>query len=421
MKNLSVIRSFAAVASLVAAFVFVGCSDDSSPIESDTTSVTQSSDDAEIVSSSSAKLEEPASSSSKKVRSSSSEEDEELSSSSKKEKKSSSSSVENEEDSSSSDADEPVVIVPVQQDVRIAASSLESRISGDDVRFKGRFSLDVTESVNNNVVFTGITFMVAKGSDVRSLVRTPVTVNVNSILFPTMNDIDLNSMSSAGISISLLDPGFNGECGIYSLIVTVTASNGVADFMRTEVIQFEREAAEYCSEGKSSSSVAQNTEIPMVSCQVELSTNMNSGLDLATCTAVPAAIAVTSADIFFSKAKLDGRSEVTAISHNGIKIGRINNGDFPPFSDDYEVDIWPEDINVDRNPACAYVSDFKFVEPDPGTTIFSMIENSYQIYVALAPGYSTETGAGFYAFAITDPSQGNNGDYTLTIKVYKVQ
>lgn len=421
MKNLSVIRSFAAAASLVAAFVFVGCSDDSSPIESDTTSVTQSSDDAEIESSSSAMLEEPASSSSKKVRSSSSEEDEELSSSSKKEKKSSSSSVENEEDSSSSDADEPVVIVPVQQDVSIAASSLESRISGDDVRFKGRFSLDVTESVNNNVVFTGITFMVAKGSDVRSLVRTPVTVNVNSILFPTMNDIDLNSMSSAGISISLLDPGFNGECGIYSLIVTVTASNGVADFMRTEVIQFEREAAEYCSEGKSSSSVAQNTEIPMVSCQVELSTNMNSGLDLATCTAVPAAIAVTSADIFFSKAKMDGRSEVTAISHNGIKIGRINNGVFPPFSDDYEVDIWPEDINVDRNPACAYVSDFKFVEPDLGTTILSMIENSYQIYVALAPDYSTETGVGFYAFAITDFAEGNNGDYNFTVKVYKVQ
>ena len=418
MKNLSAIRCFAAM-SLVAAFMFLGCSDDSSPVVSDTTSVTQSSDDAEIESSSSAMLEEPASSSSKKVRSSSSEEDEELSSSSKKEKKSSSSSVENEEDSSSSDADGPVVIVPVQQDVNIAASSLESRISGDDVRFKGRFSLDVTESVNNNVVFTGITFMVAKGSDVRSMVQTAVTVNVNTILFPTMNVIDLNSMSSAGLSISLLDPGFNDECGIYSLIVTVTASNGVADFMRTEVIQFEREAAEYCRVSYSSSSVAQKTEIPMVSCQVELSTNMNPGLSLATCTAVPAASAAT-ADIIFSKVGTRDNPEVTATSGSGVTFAPISNGDLPPYDDDYEVDMWPEDMNADRTPPVAYVSDFKFVIVER-TQLTDMIQYSNKIYVAKTTDYNAETGAGFYAFAITESQEGNNGDYTFKVKLYKVQ
>ena len=422
MKNLSVIRSFAAAASLVAAFVFVGCSDDSSPIESDTTSVTLSSDDAEIESSSSAKLEEePASSSSKKVRSSSFEEEEELSSSSKKEKKSSSSSVENEEDSSSSDADEPVVIVPVQQDVSIAASDLDYRISGDDVRFKGRFSLDVTESVNNNdnVAFTGITFMVAKGSDVRSLVRTPVTVNVNSILFPTMNDIDLNSMSSAGISISLLDPGFNGECGIYSLIVTVTASNGVADFMRTEVIQFEREATEYCRTEGTTSQQPVKAEISMTSCQVELSTNVNPGLSLATCTAVPAASAAT-ADIIFSKVGTRDNPEVTATSGNGTQFAPISNGDLPPYDDDYEVDMWPEDMNADRTPPVAYVSDFKFVIVER-TQLTDMIQYSNKIYVAKTTDYNAETGAGFYAFAITESQEGNNGDYTFKVKLYKVQ
>ena len=435
MKNLSVIRSFAAVASLVAAFVFVGCSDDSSPIESDTSEIL-SSDDAEIESSSSAKLEEePASSSSKKVRSSSFEEEEELSSSSKKEKKSSSSSVENEEnsssseeeefssgsleDSSSSDADEPVVIVPVQQDVSIAASDLDYRISGDDVRFKGRFSLDVTESVNNNdnVAFTGITFMVAKGSDVRSLVQTAVTVNVNTILFPTMNVIDLNSMSSAGVSISLLDPGFNDECGIYSLIVTVTASNGVAAFMRTEVIPFEREAAEYCRNTYSSSSVAQSIEIPMASCEVELSTNLNPGLDFASCTAVPAP--ATTADNIFSKAGTRDYPEVSATSGNGTLFGPICNGDDNVYTDDYEVNMWPEDMNPGRSPATAYVSDFKYRVLGP--TLTGMIENINQIYVAATTAHNQDTGAGFYAFAITDARQGNDGDFSLTIKVYKAQ
>ena len=422
MKNLSVIRGFAAM-SLVAAFMFVGCSDDSSPVVSDEEPVTLSSSDvSDAESSSSAKQDEKnTSSSSKKVKSSSSEE-EELSSSSKKERKSSSSSLEN---SSSSVAGGPdIIYVPPADDDPIIVLSNElvgdglltnARLAGDDVRFKGSFSLDLSQDTSangNNIQFTRIEFRVI--DDKNTIVVVPV--ESNPIAFPTSNKIDLNSMNSIGVKVNLLDPGFT-TCGNFSLMVSVTANDGVLDFFSTVLIPFERDAAEYCRESNSSSSVAQSTEIPMTSCQVELSTNMNSGLDLATCTAVPAP--ATTADIIFSKTKVGGYNEITATSGNGTQFAPISNGDLPPYDDDYEVNMWPEDMNPDRSPATAYVSDFHFKSLGP--TLSNMIENSYQIYVALAPDYSTETGVGFYAFAITDFAEGNDGDYNLTVKVYKVQ
>lgn len=433
MKELFV-RSVAAM-SLAAAFMFFGCSDDSSSaVMVDELEALSSSDDSEVESSSSAKLDEKSSSSSSKKVSSSSSEEEELSSSSKKERKSSSSSVEEDETNSSSsfenssssrfvDPGSPI-IVPSQQDLNITLSNelvgdgllTNSRVVGDEVRFKGRFSLDISQDTSGNsddIAFTGVEYRVL--NETNTIVH--VNVESNRIEFPVRNYIDLNSMNSVGIKIDLLDPGFT-TCGNFSLMVTVTATDGIYDYQSTVLIPFERNAAEYCREGYSSSSEAQTKEIPMTYCEVELSTNMNPGLDFASCTAVPAP--ATTADIIFSKAKMNGNSEITAITINGTKIGRINNGDNPPYDDDYEVNMWPEDMNAGRNPACAYVSDFKFVEPAPGTTILSMVENFNQIYVALAPGYSTETGAGFYAFAITDYSEGNNGDFNFTIRIYKV-
>ena len=171
-------------------------------------------------------------------------------------------------------------------------------------------------------------------------------------------------------------------------------------------------------EASSSSSTDSNSaEIIMEICQVDLSTNVDPGLDLAACVAVPAP--ATTADIIFSKAGTRDNPEITATSGNGTQFAPISNGDLLPADDDYEVDMWPEDMNADRSPATAYVSDFKF--KSTGTTLTNMIENSNQIYVALAPGYSTETGVGFYAFAITDAVEGNNGDYSITVKLYKVQ
>ena len=432
MKSLS-IRGFAAMG-LVAAFIFFGCSDDSSSaVTVDELEALSSSDDSEIESSSSAKLDEKSSSSSSKKVSNSSAEAE-SSSSSKKEKRSSSSSEKDDETVSSSsfenssssrfvDPDAPIV-VPIRPDLNIILSNelvgdgllTNSRVVGDEVRFKGRFSLDISQDTSGNsddLAFTGIEYRVLNETN------TIVYVNVesNQIEFPVRDYIDLNSMNSVGVKIDLLDPGFTA-CGNYKLMVTVTATNGVRDFQSTVLIPFERYAGEYCSEEKSSSSAAQTKEIPMTYCEVELSTNGVSRLNLASCSAVSASD--ESADIFFSKAKMNGNPEVTAISYNGVKIAPITNGDYPPYDDDYEVDIWPENMNADRNPACAYVSDFKFVEPDPGTTILSMVENSNQIYVALAPGYSTETGAGFYAFGLRNITELNNGEFAFVVKIYKV-
>ena len=343
------------------------------------------------------------------------------SSSAKQDDKTASSSSKKIESSSSN---EIAIVIPSQRDPNITLSSeligdgllTNSRLSGDEMRFKGRFGLDITKDSSENdinITFTNIEYKVLDAESKN------VAVNIisNPIVFPTPSDIDLNAMYSAGVKVDMTDAGFTA-CGNYKLMVTVTATNGVHDYMSTVLIPFEREAAEFCREPYSSSSVAQSIEIPMTYCEVELSTNVNSGVNLATCTAAPASD--ESADIIFSKAKMNGNSEITAITINGTKIGRINNGDNPPYDDDYEVNMWPENMNAGRNPACAYVSDFKFVEPDPGTTILSMVENFNQIYVALAPGYSTETGVGFYAFAIVDAAEGNNGDYTFKVKIYKV-
>lgn len=414
MKSLS-IRGFAAV-SLVAAFMFFGCSDDSSPVVTDDETGALSSSDDSVVESSS---------SSKKVSSSSAEE--KSSSSSKKTKKSSSSTVEDDEmDSSSSleksSSSELVIVVPDQSGFTITASELDSRVAGDEVRFKGKFMLNllgdstVVDS-SLNIYFTSISYMVGVGTDINSMARANVNVNSNIVILPTQNTIDLNAMSSAHVSIDLLDPGFT-ECGMYSLIVTVTATNGKKDIMRTEIISFERDSSEYCSDGHSSSSVAQTTEIPMTTCQVELSTNVNPGVDLAYCVAVPAVGAAT-ADIIFEKAGDVTNPELSAKSGSGLLFSPITNGDLPPYTDDYEVDIWPEDMNADRSPATAYVSDFKFKTID-AERLTNMIQNFNQIYVAKTPTYNAETGEGFYAFAITNATEGNDGDYTFKVKIYKV-
>jgi hypothetical protein len=403
MRHQFVVRCFAAM-SLVAAFMFVGCSDDSSSVESDGMSELLSSSDAdEVESSSSAKLDEKQASSSSKVLLSSSAEE-----------VSSSSFIEN---SSNSE-----IVAPNQSDFVIEATEFESRVFGDEVRFMGKFMLNLaggTTVMDSSFykAFIGIEFKVAKGNDVNNMTIAPVMVNSNPILTPTLDAIDLNSMNSVYVSINLLDPGFT-ECGTYSLIITVTATSGDMVFQRTEIIPFERDAAEYCWGEYSSSSTVQVKEIPMTTCQVELSTNVNPGVDLAYCVAVPAAGAAT-ADIIFEKAGDVTNPELSSKSGSGLLFSPITNGDLPPYTDDYEVDIWPEDMNADRSPATAYVSDFKFKAIE-GTQLNNMIQNFNQIYVAKAPTYNAETGEGFYAFAITDATEGIDGDYTFKVKIYKV-
>ena len=341
------------------------------------------------------------------------------SSSAKQDDKTASSSSKKIESSSSN---EIAIVIPSQRDPNITATEFSSRLAGDEMRFKGQFGLDFVgdpeaQDSSFNTVFTGIDYKVGKGSDPSNMVAVNVAVNSNTILFPTQNSIDLNSMNSAYVSVNMLDPGFT-ECGTYSLIITVTATSGDMVFQRTEIIPFERDAAEYCWGEYSSSSTVQVKEIPMTTCQVELSTNVNPGVDLAYCVAVPAAGAAT-ADIIFEKAGDVTNPELSSKSGSGLLFSPITNGDLPPYTDDYEVDIWPEDMNADRSPATAYVSDFKFKAIE-GTQLNNMIQNFNQIYVAKAPTYNAETGEGFYAFAITDATEGIDGDYTFKVKIYKV-
>lgn len=313
------------------------------------------------------------------------------------------------------------VDVPTQQDANITLSNeligdgllTNSRLSGDDMRFKGRFGLDITKDSSENdinITFTNIEYQVLDAEN-----RTvAVNISSNPITFPTPSDIDLNSMYSAGVKVDMTDSGFTA-CGKFSLVVTVTANNGAKDFFSTVQIPFEREAAEYCrSDNPEPPPEPVKQEVSMSFCEVTVSTNITPGIDFATCTAT----AEATAGIIFAKAKVGENNEITASSGNGTTFAPITNGDLPPYTDDYEVNMWPEDMNADRSPATAYVSDFMFKTAGP--TLASMIENANQIYVALAPGYSTETGVGFYAFAIVDAAEGNNGDYDLTVKVYKV-
>ena len=313
------------------------------------------------------------------------------------------------------------IVVPDKKDPNITVTEFSSRIAGDEIRFKGQFGLDFVGDPDAqdsvfNTVFTGIDYKVGKGTDVSNMTKVGVTINSNQILFPTQNSIDLNSMNSAYVSVNLTDPAFT-ECGTYSLVVTVTANDGEKDYQRTEIIPFERDAGEYCRTEDTTSQQPVKVEIPMTSCQVELSTNVNPGLSLSTCTAVPAG---SPADITFSKAGTRNEPELAATTGAGVFVTPITNGDLPPYADDYEVDMWPEDMNADRSPATAYVSDFKFKAIE-GTQLTGMIQNANQIYVAKTAAYNAETGAGFFAFAITEPTEGNNGDYTFKVKVYRVQ
>jgi hypothetical protein len=312
------------------------------------------------------------------------------------------------------------VVVPDRQDANITLSSelvgaglaTNARETGGTMRFKGRFGLDITvDSTNENndaIALTGIEYTVLDAAN--NLVG--VTVQHNEITFPTQYAIDLGSQTSAGVIINLSDPGFTA-CGTYNLMVTVKAENGDLKAESTVLIPFTRDPY-YCKADEPEPEPEPvKPEVTMSSCDVEMSTNLAPGLNLATCTAG------ATGDIVFTKAKVDGNAEITATGAT-VALAPINNGDLPPYEDDYAVDIWPEDMNADRVPAAAYVSDFMFKADGTGSTLTSMIENSTQIYVALAAGYSTDTGVGFYAFAITDYTEGNNGDFSFTVKVYKV-
>lgn len=141
--------------------------------------------------------------------------------------------------------------------------------------------------------------------------------------------------------------------------------------------------------------------------ELTLTSNGEQGIDLASCTVVPAA----TANIVFVKSGTKSEPDVTANAGAGITFVNITN-------EDYANGSWPEVVN--NRPA--YLSDFKTSTIEK-TSLPTLIENGEGLsYVAKTAAYNPTTGAGFYPFAVYDSDfPDKNGYYTFKVKIYRVQ
>lgn len=309
-----------------------------------------------------------------------------------------------------SNKDNGKIVIPDNNAPNISANGLVSRVSGDTLRFKGIYGLDRTDETNensSNLLFTAIKFQVMNSAQQ----EVQYQVIYNEAVVPTANEIDLNSMMSAFVKINLKDPIFT--CDDYSLVVTVTANDGAKDYFRTDVIPFDAEAKTelLCKNVEPASSASADpglNEIIMTPCEeLTLTSNGEQGIDLASCTVVPAA----TANIVFVKSGTKSEPDVTANAGAGITFVNITN-------EDYANGSWPEVVN--NRPA--YLSDFKTSTIEK-TSLPTLIENGEGLsYVAKTAAYNPTTGAGFYPFAVYDSDfPDKNGYYTFKVKIYKVQ
>ena len=309
-----------------------------------------------------------------------------------------------------SNKDNGKIVIPDNNAPNISANGLVSRVSGDTLRFKGIYGLDRTDETNensSNLLFTAIKFQVMNSAQQ----EVQYQVIYNEAVVPTANEIDLNSMMSAFVKINLKDPIFT--CDDYSLVVTVTANDGAKDYSRTDVIPFDAEAKteRLCKNVEPASSASADpglNEIIMTPCEeLTLTSNGEQGIDLASCTVVPAA----TANIVFVKSGTKSEPDVTANAGAGITFVNITN-------EDYANGSWPEVVN--NRPA--YLSDFKTSTIEK-TSLPTLIENGEGLsYVAKTAAYNPTTGAGFYPFAVYDSDfPDKNGYYTFKVKIYRVQ
>jgi hypothetical protein len=309
-----------------------------------------------------------------------------------------------------SNKDNGKIVIPDNNAPNISANGLVSRVSGDTLRFKGIYGLDRTDETNensSNLLFTAIKFQVMNSAQQ----EVQYQVIYNEAVVPTANEIDLNSMMSAFVKINLKDPIFT--CDDYSLVVTVTANDGAKDYSRTDVIDFDAEAKTelLCKNVEPASSASADpglNEIIMTPCEeLTLTSNGEQGIDLASCTVVPAA----AANIVFVKSGTKSEPDVTANAGAGITFVNITN-------EDYANGSWPEVVN--NRPA--YLSDFKTSTIEK-TSLPTLIENGEGLsYVAKTAAYNPTTGAGFYPFAVYDSDfPDKNGYYTFKVKIYRVQ
>ena len=309
-----------------------------------------------------------------------------------------------------SNKDNGKIVIPDNNAPNISANGLVSRVSGDTLRFKGIYGLDRTDETNensSNLLFTAIKFQVMNSAQQ----EVQYQVIYNEAVVPTANEIDLNSMMSAFVKINLKDPIFT--CDDYSLVVTVTANDGAKDYFRTDVIPFDAEAKTelLCKNVEPASSASADpglNEIIMTPCEeLTLTSNGEQGIDLASCTVVPAA----TANIVFVKSGTKSEPDVTANAGAGITFVNITN-------EDYANGSWPEVVN--NRPA--YLSDFKTSTIEK-TSLPTLIENGEGLsYVAKTAAYNPTTGAGFYPFAVYGSDfPDKNGYYTFKVKIYRVQ
>ena len=308
-----------------------------------------------------------------------------------------------------SNKDNGKIVIPDNNAPNISANGLDSRVSGDTLRFKGIYGLDLTDETNENssdLQFTAIKFQVMNSA--QQEVQYQVIYNEDAI--PAAN-VDLFSQFSAFVKINLKDPIFT--CDDYSLVVTVTANDGAKDYSRTDVIPFHADAKTeiLCKNVEPASSASADpglNEIIMTPCEeLTLTSNGEQGIDLASCTVVPAA----TANIVFVKSGTKSEPDVTANAGAGIAFLTISN-------DDYANGSWPEVGN--NRPA--YLSDFKTSTIEK-TSLPTLIENGEGLsYVAKTAAYNPTTGAGFYPFAVYDSDfPDKNGYYTFKVKIYRVQ
>lgn len=283
-------------------------------------------------------------------------------------------------------------------------------LGGGLMKFTGSISFNYDNAGNENtLVFNSIEFKIGYVGGSTPEAR---DVNINIIkpaTFPTDRTLNLNEM---GVSVDMKNDAAFTECGNYMLYISVTASNGTEDLPGSAQIPFSRPEALCKVVDPVGPTPVEKTEVPMTAYIVEnMSTNIAPGLSFAT----GAITDTATADVLFTKAAGDvSMSSATGYTFTPITNGTADND----YDNDYEVGFWPEDVKPSKD---VNVSDFKYNEAALKPSIAGLIENSNQIYIAAAPTHDKQTGAGIYAVAISTYKEGNNRDYNLTVKVYKVQ
>lgn len=293
------------------------------------------------------------------------------------------------------------------QDKMIKVTAVESIVAGSIVKFDANFAPDYIgagidpDEADFQIDSLQYAVLNSKGDK----------INVKPTFTPYTGKRDQISLNELNVGLMLDDPGFK-ECGTFSLLVNVYAHLDKDPKTSSAKIEFNRDADLFCKEAPTSSSGSQSAGIEMTTYTVKVSTDQLPGLDLASGKASNS----TTADIVLSKGKDKG--SVIIGSGNGTLFTPISNENDSNYDDDYDTSMWPED----ENGRPAVVSDFKY-RTITKTQIPDAIEAgspSQSIYIALTPNGDPATGAGFYAFGISEASNGDaNGDFTLTLKVYK--